>query len=58
MGAGGILMEFTQPDRCVFAGDSHPTLPREHLSEREGGKKIKAGVTMLVISEVEATRML
>lgn len=42
MGAGGILMEFTQPDRCVFAGDSHSTLPREHLRERgEGGKKKK-----------------
>lgn len=50
-------MEFTQPDRCVFAGDSHPTLPREHLRER-GRKKKKAGVTMLVISEAEATRML
>lgn len=60
MGAGGILMEFTQPDRCVFAGDSHSTLPREHLRERGEGKKKKkkAGVTMLVISEVEATRML
>lgn len=57
MGAGGILMEFTQPDHSVFAGDSHPTLPREHLRER-GRKKKKAGVTMLVISEAEATRML